>query len=221
MTPAVGYVRVSGQGQMDGDGPERQTLAIRRYAEANGLRIVKIYTEAGVSGTKGEDDRPAFAEMLREGRADVVVFESLDRLARDLMMSETLLGTLTRRGITAVSTREPDLCSNDPTRILIRHILSAIAEWDRRVTVAKLRGARQRMRARSGRCEGRKPYGYLHGEAGVVELMRQIRSDGESWTQIADRLNYLNVLTRSGGKWDARTVQRIVMRTRVPEVAND
>lgn len=212
MIPAFGYVRVSGAGQMDGDGPERQELAIRRYAAQHGYRIVAMYTEAGVCGAKGEDDRPAFCEMLRDTRAKAIIFESLDRLARDLMTSETLIGTMRRRGFDVLSDRDPDLCSDDPTRILIRHVLSAIAEWDRRVTVAKLRGARQRMKARDGRCEGRKPFGHYEGEGLVLGRIRALRDSGLGYDRIAHELNCDGVQPRYGKQWHGATVNRILRK---------
>ena len=54
--------------------------------------------------------------------------------------------------------------------------------------VAKLRGARQRMKLREGRCEGRKPYGEFDREADVIERMRKLRSEGWSLDSIADDL---------------------------------
>ena len=56
------YLRVSGKGQVDGDGFDRQIKAIKNYAKANKLTIEKVYREEGVSGTL--EDRPALAEMM-------------------------------------------------------------------------------------------------------------------------------------------------------------
>ncbi len=51
-----------------------------------------------------------------------------------------------------------------PTRRLIRQVLGAVAEFDRRVTVMKLRAAKERKRSQGERCEGRKPFGTFSGE---------------------------------------------------------
>ena len=45
----------------------------------------------------------------------------------------------------------------------MRQIFGAIAEYEKTMIVIKLRGARQRKKARTGRCEGRKPYGHYPG----------------------------------------------------------
>ena len=52
MKNAFAYLRVSGNGQVKGDGFTRQRLAIREYAKAHDIRITKFYEEKGVSGTK-------------------------------------------------------------------------------------------------------------------------------------------------------------------------
>jgi len=59
---AFGYIRVSGKGQIDGDGLTRQEEAIRQYAAANGFEIAEIYREEGISGT--QESRPALAKMM-------------------------------------------------------------------------------------------------------------------------------------------------------------
>ena len=42
----------------------------------------------------------------------------LDRLARDLMVQETIIGDMRRQGFELVSVTEPDLCNDDPKRKL-------------------------------------------------------------------------------------------------------
>jgi hypothetical protein len=40
----------------------------------------------------------------------------------------------------------------------VRQVLGAISEFDKAMTVAKLRGARERKRREAGKCEGRKSH---------------------------------------------------------------
>ena len=65
MTKAFAYLRVSGKGQVNGDGFPRQLKAIREYAKAHDIRIAKIYREEGVSGTKDMENRPCASPKLR------------------------------------------------------------------------------------------------------------------------------------------------------------
>ena len=95
MQKAVSYLRVSGKGQADGDGPERQRLAIARFAKAAGYSLVEEYSDIGVSGTKELADRPGLAALidhLESNGVRVVIVERADRLARDLMVQEVILG---------------------------------------------------------------------------------------------------------------------------------
>ena len=166
MRKAFAYLRVSGKGQVKGGGFPRQLKAIREHAKAHGIRVVKIYREEGVSGTKDLENRPALLEMMQALHGNgvkLVLIEKLDRLARDLMIQETIIGDLRKYGFELVSVAEPDLCRDDPTRKLMRQIFGAISEYEKTMIVIKLRGARQRKKARTGRCEGRKPYGHYPG----------------------------------------------------------
>ncbi len=61
---AYGYLRVSGQGQIDGDGFRRQEDEIRAYSKSSGIELAGVYQEQGVSGTTDETERPAFQEMI-------------------------------------------------------------------------------------------------------------------------------------------------------------
>ena len=73
--------------------------------------------------------------------------------------------------------------------------------------VQKLRGARQRIRAKLGRCEGRKPYGTRPGEAEVIERMKKLREQGTAVDKIAETLNIEGIKPRAGRKWYATTFQ--------------
>src|ERR1051325_9513994 len=144
---AFGYVRVSGRGQLDGDGFPRQREAIERYAAVNGLRIVRWFEEKAVCGATEWENRPAWSEMVQTlNGVRTIVIEKLDRLARELFIQEYILRDLKQRGVTLVSAAEPDLDS-DPGRVLFRQMMGAIAQYDRTMVVAKLRAARTRMRA--------------------------------------------------------------------------
>jgi DNA invertase Pin-like site-specific DNA recombinase len=210
-----GYLRVSGRGQIDGDGFARQELAIWKYAADHGHEVVQIYKERGVSGTIDMADRPAWREMMAHILANgvrAIVIERLDRLARDLMVQEHIVADCQKRSITLLSTAEPDLCSSDPTRVLMRQILGAVAAYDKTMIVLKLRGARERKRDRDGRCEGAKPYGELEGEATVLERMRALQAAGASLSAIAETLNNEGMRPRRGIKWFPMSISRILAR---------
>jgi DNA invertase Pin-like site-specific DNA recombinase len=210
---AFAYLRVSGKGQIQGDGFTRQLEAIKKYAQANSIRIVNTFREAGVSGTKDLENQPALGDLMTALHADgvkLVLVEKLDRLARDLMVQETILGELQKAGFELIAVEEPDLCKDDPTRILLRQFMGAIAQYEKTMIVRKLRGARQRVKAKTGRCEGRKPYGFYDGEAAALDRMSALRSEGMGFDRIAAALNSEGLLPRSGERWWGRTVNNIL-----------
>ena len=134
-TPAVGYVRVSTQEQVEGFGLEVQEKAIRDHAKANGLRLVSLCRDEGQSGSNGLDTRTGLSEALvalESGRAKALVVYRLDRLARDLLLQETLIARLRQAGAEVLSVSEPDVDGGgaEPTRDLVRQVLGAIAQYD-------------------------------------------------------------------------------------------
>jgi DNA invertase Pin-like site-specific DNA recombinase len=213
MKRAFAYLRVSGKGQLEGDGFTRQLAAIKKHAATNDIRIVRIFREEGVSGTKDLENRPALQQLLfalHSNGVRLVLVEKLDRLARDLMIQESIVADMKRNGFEIISVCEPDMCSDDPSRVLIRQILGAFAQYERAMIVQKLRGARQRIRAKAGRCEGRKPYGTRPGEVEVIERMKKLRQQGTAVDKIAGTLNAEGVKPRAGQKWYATSVYRVL-----------
>ena len=222
-TKAVTYLRVSGKGQIDGDGFPRQRETVARYAKAAGFELVGEYRDEGVSGTKDLDDREGLSDCLARIRSNgvrVVLVERADRLARDLIVGELILNQFRDLGVKVIAAdagTELTAGDDDPTRTLIRQVLGAVAQFEKAVIVSKLKAARVRKRRDTGRCEGRKPFGTRPGEAEVVALIQKLRRKprgGErlSFAAIAARLNADGVTTRTGKPWAAETVRGIVQR---------
>src|SRR4029434_5958229 len=105
---------------------------------------------------------------------------------------------LQRDGFTLVSVQEPDLMASDPSRIAFRQVMGVFAQYEKSQIVLKLRGARNRTRAATGRCEGRKPYGTREGEQAVIARMRELRAAGQGFDKIATTLNNEGIKPRVG-----------------------
>jgi hypothetical protein len=78
--------------------------------------------------------------------------------------------------------------------------------------VSKLRGARNRKKAKTGRCEGRRPYGHYPGEKQAIERMKALRAEGTAYDKLAERLTAEGFKTRKGTPWHGYSVQRILGR---------
>jgi DNA invertase Pin-like site-specific DNA recombinase len=213
MQKAFAYLRVSGKSQVDGDGFPRQRIAIKAYAAAHDCKITREFSEKGVRGSIETMDRPVWAEMmavLHSNGVRTIIVEKLERLARDLMVQEAAIADLRKHGFELVSVQEPDLMASDPTRVLMRQLMGAVAQYDKSQIVAKLRGARMRKKATEGRCEGRKPYGHFEGEGSVIDRMKALRAEGIGFDRIAARMNAEGIETRTRGRWHGVMVNRIL-----------
>ena len=223
----AGYIRVSTVGQAEhGHGLDNQEEAIHDFCQAQGFELVRIYREEGVSGGNGIEGREALPHLLKDledGAFQGVVIVRLDRLARDLLLQEYLIGEVRKLGAKLLSIAEPDLCSDDSTRTLIRQILGAVSEYEKKLIVARLAGGRRRKVRQGGYPGGWVPMGYrVEGEgreASVVaheaetEIVRRIFEDyagGKTMREIAADLDGDAVPTRRGGKWAAATVGAIL-----------
>jgi DNA invertase Pin-like site-specific DNA recombinase len=217
---AVSYLRVSGKGQVDGDGPERQRQAIARFAKGAGLTILEEFSDLGVSGTKDLGDRPGLAALLDRLESNgvrTVIVERADRLARDLMVQEVILGQFSKIGASILTADGVDMTSSDddPTRRLIRQVLGAVAEFEKRVLVLKLRAARDRKRRRGERVEGRLPYGHHPAEQAIIDRMRQLRrkpakGHRPSVAAVAAQLNAEGHRNRAGREWSKQLVHHVL-----------
>ena len=217
---AFAYLRVSSNGQVKGHGFQRQEETIRRFAGENSFEVTEIFRDA-FTGT--EADRPEFnrmvATILGNGVRSILV-ESLDRLARDVMVQSLLLAKLAQHGITLINcvTGEnvTSSMSEDPMRKALIQIQSVFSELEKSRLVSKLRRAREAKKEATGKCEGRKPFGEKEGESEVLELMRSLRRKREgkrmSFARIAEVLNERNIPTRTGARWHTTTVQNILSR---------
>lgn len=218
-TQAYAYLRVSGKSQIYGDGFDRQRAAIHKRCRDSDIEIIKEFVEGGISGTSELDDRPALSavfDAITDGRVRTVVVERSDRLSRDLMVGEVLLDQFRKAGVTVIEAEDGrDITINDPdnaTGTLVRHVLAAIAQFEKTGLVSKLRKARERKKQETGRCEGAKPFGTLPGESLALGYMLKLRSEGVTVRVIADMLEHAEYPTRNGRPWHYASVSKILAR---------
>jgi len=171
-TNVVGYYRTSSKSNIgeDKDTKKRQQNAVMNYASSNGMNVVAEFYDKGVSGTKEILNRTSFMDMLNyceDNSIDTIVFESSDRLCRDLIVMETGFQYLTSLGYKLISVANPNTFIEDtPTATLIRQVLGVISQFQKSEIVMKLKVARDRKkpinegrgytnRKGKGKCEGR------------------------------------------------------------------
>ena len=205
---AVAYYRTSSAANVgpDKDSLERQRAAVRNCAERFGYEIVGEYYDAAVSGADPIDERRGFKDMM-ETSPRIIIVETANRFARDLIVQETGWRMLKERGIELIAADSPDSFTADtPTAVLVRQILGAVAEFDKAMTVTKLRAARDRKSKVLGRrCEGRKP-----APECVIEQARHDRALGASLREIATRLADAGYFGPNGRPYGPSSVRAMV-----------
>jgi len=146
MQKAVAYYRTSSAANVgnDKDSKKRQQEAIEGFAKANGYDVIEGFYDAAVSGADPIEARPGFGEMLaylRSNGARIILVENASRFARDHIVQGLGHKLLQGEGFDLIPVDAPEYFTEDtPTANLIRQILGVISEFDKAVTVQKLRG---------------------------------------------------------------------------------
>lgn len=189
MTTAVAYYRTSSASGLgdDKDSEKRQREAVTAYASSHGIEIVKEFYDAAVRGTDAVGDRKGFSEMLSYmlgNGARIVLIETANRFARDLVVQLTGHDFLKKNGIDLIPVDCPQHFTEDtPTAEMVRQILGAVSQFEKRSLVEKMKKARDRKRKETGRCEGRKP-----AQPEVVAMARALAGQGMSLREISKHL---------------------------------
>jgi DNA invertase Pin-like site-specific DNA recombinase len=205
---AFGYTRTSSATNLgeDKDSVPRQRRAIQSYANKAGFKVVEWFDDGDVKGADPIDSRPGFSAMIEAIAANgcrTIIVETANRFARDLIVQETGYQRLKSEGITLIAADSPDCFTDDtPTARLIRQILGAVAEFDKAMTVAKLRGARDKKRAKYGKCEGAKSI--FERDPRIVAAAKALAAPGQkkrSLREIAAELEALGFVSRKGTRF--------------------
>ncbi len=150
---AVGYARVS----TEGEDIENQVHAIEEYARQNGLTLVGVFRDVGVSGSKPAMEREGFKQMLSALESmpairTIIVFD-ITRLGRDVLDVMETYKLLTEKGYDILFVKHPELnvVQNSPLGEAIRKatlaLLSVTAEIERALISERTKSALARAKA--------------------------------------------------------------------------
>jgi len=217
---AVGYYRTSSATNVgaDKDSLPRQQDAVRAYAEAHQLEVVREFYDPAVSGADPVMDRPGFAAMLEYllgNGARIVLVESASRFARDLAVQIAGHGLLKSREITLVPVDAPSHFEDEtPTCVMVRSILGAVSQFEKEALVLKLRKARDRKSAQLGRRIEGAHWLRTQPKASddAVRAARAARAKGLSLRAIGAELASQGFLARNGRPYSAQSVKVLLDR---------
>lgn len=221
-TKAAIYLRVSTEEQGDtGYGLDAQRTKCEAMATVKGWDVAAVYTDEGISGTKGRSDRPALEAMMTAacgGEVGAVIVSSLDRLGRNTRLVLQLIDELDGCGAVIVSCRE-SLDTTTPTGRFTLTMFAALAQLDRDQIVERTTDGRNARGRIDGERGGRLPFGYCRPadgiavDPGAAEVVRRIfamRGDGYRLTDIATALNGDGIASPRGAAWHPSSVHYIL-----------
>ena len=178
--PVVMYLRTSSASNLDGDSEERQKQAILSYAEKNAMEIITGAYDQAIKGTDMVMDRKGFGDLIDycvENQIDTILCENASRFARDVVVQEMGYRELQKLGISLVPVDAPDyFSSGSPSLDMIRQILGAVSQFEKSNLVSKLRGARERIRSKGKKCEGRKSLVEIYGPK-IAMVAKKLHND--------------------------------------------
>jgi len=220
MATAIGYIRVSTEGQaQDGVSLDAQRAKIGAWCELNDYTLAVVHVDAGLSG-KSADNRPGLQAALaacRKGSALVVY--SLSRLARSTKDTIGISDRLAKTGADLVSLSEKIDTTSAAGKMVFR-MLAVLAEFERDQISERTATAMQYKKTQGERV-GSIPYGHdlaadrstlikNAAEQDAIRQARELKNSGLSLRKIAAELQRRGFNARNGGAFQATQIQRMV-----------
>lgn len=162
------YLRVSTNEQTTAN----QRLELEQVAHRAGWTIVEIYEDAGISGAKGRDKRPAFDRLLKDAarrKFNIVAAWSVDRLGRSLQDLISFLSDIHGYNID-LYLHQQGIDTTTPAGKAMFQMLGVFAEFERSMIKERVHAGLARAKAQ-GKTLGR-PQTNADTEAAIREMLK-------------------------------------------------
>lgn len=221
------YGRYSTEDQGEGTSKETQIESCLFHARAQGWVVPPdmIFFDEGYSGATL--DRPAISKLralVREGRVECVIVNTIDRLSRNIVDAVNLvLGEWD--GVCHVKCVRQPIDTTTELGRMIFSILAMFADFERSQIRARTFGGRVK-RAADGANPGiRLPYGYKRGQrtgevvidpeqAAIVRRIFSMYADGMGARAIAHTLNAEGLTSYFGRNWERSVIRSMIANER-------
>jgi DNA invertase Pin-like site-specific DNA recombinase len=173
------YMRVS---TTDGQTTDNQRLVLARVAVHRRWEIVQTYEDAGISGAKGRDQRPAYNQMLKDavrGRFQVLMVWSIDRLGRSVLHVASAMAEMDAAGVALYSDQQA-IDSTSPFGKAMMQMACVFGELEREMIRARVRAGLSRVREQGLKKLGRPQVGQK-----VEEIIRRQLGAGHGILKVA------------------------------------
>lgn len=224
MSSAIVYTRFSPRRNADeSESCEVQRGICERYAQSQGLAVRAVFDDPDVSGA--DEFREKLWQAIEAlGRGDVLLVYKRDRLARNVYLSEQINRAVAKRGAT-IRAVTGDVQGDSAETTMIRQVLAAIAEYERKMIAARTRHAMRFRQSHGERMGSICPYGWKADpndealmvpnleERDAMDEIRALRDSGKSYRAIMREMNGDERTRRLArhGKWCAKTIRKICL----------
>lgn len=180
MKTAAIYIRVS----TDQQTTDNQRLELEKVAVKSGWQIVQVYEDAGISGSKGRDKRPALDAMLKAAtkrKFDVMMAWSVDRLGRSLQDLVSTMNELNSVGVD-MYLHQQAIDTGTPSGRAMIQMCGVFAEFERAMIVERVNAGLSRAK-QQGKVLGRRKTAST-----IEDQIKALRADGLGILKIAKQL---------------------------------
>lgn len=173
------YGRVSTEEQaIRGFSIEAQVAALKEHCEKNGIKVVDVYLDEGISGAKPPLKRPALKRLLEDveaGKVDIILFTKLDRWFRSVKEYFKVQDVLDNNKVEWKAIQE-DYDTTTANGQMAITIFLAVAQNERDRTAERIKVVLDHKRKNKEACFGGRavPFGYKKEEDsnGVMRLIK-------------------------------------------------
>lgn len=171
------YLRVS----QDSQTTENQRRILMEVAERSGWTVVEVFEDAGFSGAKGRDKRPAFDALLKavhRRQIDMVAAFAVDRLGRSLPDLVSFLNDIQARGCD-LYLHQQAVDTSTPSGRMLFQMLAVFSEFERAIITSRINAGLARARARGV------SFGRPNLSLKVRQKVQRALADGHSIREVA------------------------------------
>lgn len=139
------YARVSTSNQT----VENQIYELREIANRQGWQIVAEFSDSGISGAKGREQRPAFDQLLKRATRrefDLIMVWAIDRLGRSIQHLVGFVNEIQSIGVD-LYVHQQAIDTTTASGRMIFGIFSALGEYERELIRERIIAGQKRARA--------------------------------------------------------------------------
>jgi DNA invertase Pin-like site-specific DNA recombinase len=151
--PSIKKVALYSRVSTDSQTTENQLLELREVAARNGWVVVQEYTDQGISGAKGRDQRPAFDALIKAAMRkefDLIASWSVDRLGRSLQDLVAFLSDIHAKQVD-LYLHQQGMDTSTPSGKALFQMMGVFAEFERAMIQERVKAGLQRAKAQGKR----------------------------------------------------------------------